>query len=562
MKAVVFRPSFMSMVRVFLMVVALLPALGSSLVHAEKKTVCTITVNSADEKETFRRSLPPGEFQFVELVERGRQDWLASACRQGVRCDVLVVSGHYDGGNQFFSDRLDQDEHLPVDELERASCSGSCDGLFAQLKEVYLFGCNTLDPGANRWLSSEIGRSLARSGHSRAESERVARSLRLRHGESSRDRMRHAFKDVPAIYGFSSVAPLGPVAATILQRHLLSGGSSEVGSGRTSARLLGHFAAHAMVATGGSGSAGPLAAHGEDVCSFSDDRRSAEQKVDFIHELLRREVAEVRLFLDRIERYVARLDDEDREQPGVAQAFARIGADEASRQRLLDFARDADQVGVRARMLDLAQSLGWLTPGERWIEAVRMFGDQLARETPGAADVDQVCALNAHHEFDQVLLELPPPGADRRGVPHVAMLACLGHVESHARMLRALTSAADDDVVVAQVYLRHRPLVDAREIRAVTAGVARMDGARSKVRALQSLAPLGVSDPASLDELARMYPTAESPGVQQAIAGVLLRADHGSTAKPELVRSLRDHRQRSGAGPDVIDVLIRRLEAM
>ena len=37
-----------------------------------------------------RRSLPPDEYRFVELVERGRPDWLASACRAGVRCDVLA----------------------------------------------------------------------------------------------------------------------------------------------------------------------------------------------------------------------------------------------------------------------------------------------------------------------------------------------------------------------------------------------------------------------------------------------------------------------------------------
>ena len=43
---------------------------------ADKKTACTITVNSADEKEAFRRSLPKGQWEFVELVERGRHDWL------------------------------------------------------------------------------------------------------------------------------------------------------------------------------------------------------------------------------------------------------------------------------------------------------------------------------------------------------------------------------------------------------------------------------------------------------------------------------------------------------
>src|SRR5258708_7014629 len=117
-------------------------------VRADKKTVCTITVNSPDEKEIFQRNLPKDEFQFVELVERGRPDWLASSCHAGVRCDVLVISGHFDSGTEFYTDRLDSREFLPVDEMERVACSDSCPGLFSQLKEVYLFGCNTLNANA------------------------------------------------------------------------------------------------------------------------------------------------------------------------------------------------------------------------------------------------------------------------------------------------------------------------------------------------------------------------------------------------------------------------------
>ncbi len=117
---------------------ALLVAAWTHEVRADKKTVCTITVNSPDEKEIFRRSLPEDDFQFVELVERGRPDWLASACRKDVHCDVLLISGHFDDGTEFYSDRLDARESLPVDEMERASCSDSCPGLFSQLKEVYL----------------------------------------------------------------------------------------------------------------------------------------------------------------------------------------------------------------------------------------------------------------------------------------------------------------------------------------------------------------------------------------------------------------------------------------
>src|SRR6478735_768023 len=140
--------------------------------RAAKSTVCTITVNSADEKQTFRRYLPEDKYQFVELVERGRPDWLASACRQKVRCDVLIISGHFNG-EEFFSEHLDSNEFLPVAEMERASCSDSCPGLFSQLKEVYMFGCNTLNAEKLSSTSADVTRALLRSGHSPADAERV-----------------------------------------------------------------------------------------------------------------------------------------------------------------------------------------------------------------------------------------------------------------------------------------------------------------------------------------------------------------------------------------------------
>ena len=171
---------------------------------AQQQTVCTITVNSADEKEAFRRYLPESKYRFVELVERGRPDWLASACRASVACDVLIISAHYDGGNEFFSDRLEAREFLPVSELERVSCSDSCPALFSRLKEVYLFGCNTLNPQPQSSASAEIVRSLVREGYSPKEATRQLQSLNAAHGESSRDRMRQIFNDVPVIYGFSS----------------------------------------------------------------------------------------------------------------------------------------------------------------------------------------------------------------------------------------------------------------------------------------------------------------------------------------------------------------------
>jgi len=162
--------------------------LGSTAARAEEKTVCTITVNSADEKESFRRHLPKGQYRFVELVEQGRADWLGASCERAIACDVLVVSGHFNAGDTFYSDRIEARESLRIDELERASCSASCPALFSRLKEVYLFGCESLNPDASKYSSS--------------------------HGDSGLERMRRIFANVPLIYGFSSAAPVGAAATS------------------------------------------------------------------------------------------------------------------------------------------------------------------------------------------------------------------------------------------------------------------------------------------------------------------------------------------------------------
>src|ERR1700680_4417408 len=331
----------------FLLLTALLAAVWAHDAETHKKTVCSITVNSPDEKEAFRRSLAPDKYEFVELVERGRSDWLESACRQGIRCDVLVISGHYDGGNEFFSEHLEAREFLPVAEMERVSCSDSCPGLFSQLKEVYLFGCNTLNPEALRSASAEIGRSLVRSGYTRVDSERLSRALSARHGESSRDRMRLIFKEVPVIYGFSSVAPLGPTAASFLDRYFQSAGIGEVGGGRASVKLLNQFAGHSLVVASGLSDSDPRTTYRPGVCHFADDRLSPEQKLGFVHNLLNGVLAEVRMFLDRIEKYSASLSEADRQVPAVSRALEKIARDDASRARYIAFARDTDQPAVR-----------------------------------------------------------------------------------------------------------------------------------------------------------------------------------------------------------------------
>ena len=538
-----------------------LAAAWSLNASAAPKTVCTVTINSSDERDTFQRHLPPGEYRFVELVQRGQPDWLASACRRGVTCDALIISGHFDDGTEFYTDRFDDREFLTVHELQRASCSASCSGLFSQLKEVHLFGCNTLKSEPRHVASAEVVRSLVRSGHSQADAERLSALLSERYGQSNRDRLRHVFKDVPVLYGFSSKAPLGRTAGPLLERYFRSAPSGEIASGRASPTLLNLFAPSSMIAVAGLTDADPHAGFRRDMCGFADERPSDAQKLAFMHEVLKRDMAQVRMFLEHLERYAESIGPAQRLVPEVAAALGAIESDRRTRERYLAFARDADEAAVQARMMALARGLGWLSPAQEQAEFLHMIADRMARGSLGRNEVDLVCANHRDRDPELARQLLATGTAQPGSVTHSAVLACLGSAEAHERTVRALTSSRDEDVAMAQVYLRHRPLADVGELRAVASGIGRMSATGAQVRALETLAKQRLADPQSLQEIARLFPLARSLEVQRAIAGILIRSDYKMLARADLARTLRQHRLKSPDGNDVIDVLIRLLQS-
>jgi hypothetical protein len=521
--------------------------------HAERRTVCTITVNSDDEREVLRRTLPPADYDFVELVERGRPDWLHGACEKRVRCDVLLISGHFDGGTEFYTDRPDQREYLPVEEMERVACSESCPGLFSQLKEVYLMGCNTLNPQPMRTVPGEVTRSLASAGATAADAQRTADMLGERYGESNRDRMRQIFKEVPVIYGFPGKAPLGRYAGPILERYLRGGG--EFAEGRASPKLLAAFAAGGMVATAGMTDGDPRAGFRADTCRFLDDRVTPERKAAHLHGVLDRSPAEVRMFLDHLERYAAKM-------PPVASSpsMSAIARDTPARDRFLAVARDADDPAAGVRMARLATRLGWLDPAQERTLVVEMLARRYRSAGLGPDDVDLACTLNRDGDLEGAFGGFPDNVP--RNAARDAVLACLGSREARDRVLRALASGDEAGATAAHIYLSYRPMADAAELRVVTAGVARMSGrADAQVKALHALARHELADRESLDALAESFRVARSLEVQRAIAGVLVRADFHAIAPADLAQALRRQRMKSPDGRDLIDVLIRRLDA-
>jgi hypothetical protein len=523
--------------------------------QAQKQTVCTITVNSPDEREVFRRNLPEDRYDFVELVERGEPDWLGASCRKGVRCDVLLVSGHF-AGTEFYSSRADARETLPVDALERASCSDSCPGLFSQLKEVYLFGCDTLNPTPVRSATPEVAMSLVREGATPEVARREAQALAERNGESALAHMRRLFPGVPLIYGFSSKAPYGRVAGPMLER-LFQAGGFEPGTGQVNERLYRLFAPASMTVTQGLRDTDPNADYRAEACRYHDERLTPAAKLSAIRASMTRSMAETRLALDRIEKFLAGLPPEARLEPAFAAELTSMTGDAALRSRFLALARDTPDPAVRVRLITLAGDLGWLSADERRIEQIRMVGDLLASGAAGFGEVELICALNHDRSLDAERARLPGV-ALASGRAADAALACLGDSARRARTLQALASRDEREVQIVQAYLRHRPITDPSELRTVALEVARASGAAAQARALEALARQSIADGDVFEELTRLFTRTRSLAVQRAVAEIFIRSGYRGE---DLAETLRRHRLRSPEGADVIDALIANLSA-
>jgi len=495
-------------------------AAAPALAQGPRQVVCTITVNSADERDAFRRFLPAGQFDFVELVEPGRPDWLASSCRRGIQCDVLLVSGHF-AGSEFYSSRPDTRETLKVDEIERVQCSGSC-GLFSKLKEAYLFGCDSLKPEPLKLASGDA--------------------------EPNRELMRRLFPGVPLIYGFSSLAPYGRVAGPMLERFFESGGAAEVASGVPSERLLRIFGPSSMTIASGAGA--------DPMCRYHDERIDPGQKLAWLGAELAGEAPSARMAFERMEKFLAGLREDDRASPGFVAARESLARDATARESYLSLVRATADPALRVRMATLARDIGWLDESAHRMELARTIRDVVAADAIDFGEVDLICALNKDDRLAREIrlfnVATVAPGRAARA----AAQACMGDAAARSGTLAALASADEDDVRMAQAFLRHRPITDAAELRDVAAGIVRMKASSAQVRAIETLARQHVSDAEVLERLAVLYSGAHSVEVQRAVAEVFLRSDLDAIDARALATRLKRDRVRDDA---LIDTVITRL---
>ena len=187
-----------------------------------KYQVCSITINSSDEIDSFREFLPEDQFEFVELLpssqnRRKDQDshWFNRACEKNYQCDILVISGHFAG--TFFGE---SGYTLPTELMEEKSCRQNCPGVLSNVKEIFLFGCNTL---ANKEKDSrtytEYLEVLLDDGMLRETAERVVAARYSPLESPFYARMNFIFSGSHTLYGFDELSPLGPHIREPLRRY-------------------------------------------------------------------------------------------------------------------------------------------------------------------------------------------------------------------------------------------------------------------------------------------------------------------------------------------------------
>ena len=221
--------------RIYFIVFFLIFQTFSAYGEQRKLQVCSVTINSSQEIETFRERLDPEKFEFIELVPQESEQeqepsgpieitlageepsWFERACERDIQCDVLVISGHF--GGSFFG--TESDYYLSLQEMEKLVCQRKCEGVLSHVKEVFLFGCNTLAGKApdNR-TPEEYLQVLLEDHIPRPIAERVTATRYSHLNNSFQNKMRLVFTSPDRsalLYGFHSIGPAGSSVKHLLE---------------------------------------------------------------------------------------------------------------------------------------------------------------------------------------------------------------------------------------------------------------------------------------------------------------------------------------------------------
>lgn len=377
----------------------------------QKKTVCTITINSDNEKIAFQNALKPQGFNFIELVpsdNRNDDAWFLRACRSGVKCDVVVISGHF--GGQFMGE---SGVNLGVEELEDNSCRTSCDGILKAPKEVFLFGCNTL-AGKQRdsRTINQYATILTEHGIRRGEAEQIAAFRYSPIGSSNESRMRRAFKGATKIYGFDSKAPLGREIDRSLNSYLKAVSNysqhlDTLSKKNPNAALARSLKWTSIVESSGWGDVSLAPA-----CYLNNDHNTTTERLRWIRTALTDQNSALQ-YSYVIERYLSRMKIEkypwSAEDQEILNEIAEMTASKSAFENILNH-EVKGMLGVQVSLANLMQTLGWWN-NQQYRTGLRRLLAASLKNRAGQEQADQICSLEV--QADLALADLPALPWDR-----------------------------------------------------------------------------------------------------------------------------------------------------
>ncbi|MEK2688701.1 hypothetical protein [Bdellovibrio sp. GT3] len=354
--------------------------LVSSTAHAAK-TFCSMTLNSNDEIATFAAALTKQGFKFVELVPDNKDPrWFQQACRSGIQCDVLLISGHF--GGLFFGEGTSQT--IDIAQMEKSSCDNSCPGILKNPKEVFLMGCNTLasQKRDHRTIDQYLN-VLLNDGIPLDFAEQVVASRYAQQGFSLEKRFASIFPDTTKLYGFYSTGPLGKYAAPILNRYLKSVGNYNSHldnlSSAPNAKLAAAFKGQSFRETTPWKAVTP-----EDrglYCALRSDDKATQSKavVQIAQE------NKVTTFFDSLASQLSYGDT-------IAGQIDSVSKDIIKKSLAKIKANNTELVTIQHDVMQVSASLGLVDPFSRDMQ-VRMLLDKAYGQTMNYAKVRQICGI-------------------------------------------------------------------------------------------------------------------------------------------------------------------------
>lgn len=377
-----------------------------------------MTLNSDEEKKVFRDSLP--DFNFIELVdEYGSDQWLDRACSKGVSCDILLISGHF--GGSFFGAH----GRLNLTDMERQSCSKSCDGITKKPREVFLMGCNTLaGKRKDRRTPQDYANVLVADGFTRAQAEQIAALRYSPIGNTFASRMRQVFSNPQTrIYGFDSIAPSGRNVEDLLRDYFLRVGDYREHLAKSGSAVPNAALAQALKITSFTEAAPAMAGPVENPVCFLQSKASINKKLAWISALLS-DHSKALMYAPNFSAYIRQVDDSfgGGDWPEAEASYLeRFVANRAAREQLMSMTMKPVPgiLTQQAELLNFARSVGWLDQAGMAAATRRLLGPMLER-APTREEVDSVCSSQL--QLDISLSALPPHSWDKKVLE---LISCL-----------------------------------------------------------------------------------------------------------------------------------------